>query len=63
MTLHQITPLDALHTPTCKKCGTRTRLLGLEPDSQRPDSDLCTYECMACGHLQTRNVARAKQAS
>jgi hypothetical protein len=34
--------------PLCAKCGNSMRLARIEPE--RPHHDLCTFECLACGH-------------
>jgi hypothetical protein len=47
--------LAALACPTCEECGGTTRFVGLEshPDGK---SDLCTYECEACEHMQVARL-------
>jgi hypothetical protein len=50
--------LDALASPTCEKCRAFARFVGLESHPHNGNSDLCTYECDACGHVQTNVVAR-----
>ena len=55
-------PLDALASPPCENCGARTRFVGLESHPHNPTFDLSTYECAACGHVQTAITERADQS-
>lgn len=50
--------LDALSPPACERCRALARFVGLESHPHHHGSDLCTYECDACGHVQTIVVAR-----
>ncbi|MGA9891023.1 MAG: hypothetical protein WBQ55_01355 [Xanthobacteraceae bacterium] len=40
--------------PQCPKCGHDMRLLGIEPDGET--SELFTFECTDCGHLEVMGV-------
>jgi hypothetical protein len=40
--------------PQCPKCSQDMRLLGIEPDSGT--SDLFTFECTDCAHLEVTGV-------
>ena len=52
------TPFDVLASPACEECGAITRFVGLESHPINDSSDLCTYTCDVCGHLQTGVLAR-----
>jgi hypothetical protein len=41
--------------PLCSKCGSLTGLARIEP-SDRPGYDLRTFECAACGNIETMLV-------
>jgi hypothetical protein len=41
--------------PPCPKCGTTMMLARIEPEE--PGFDLRTFECPACGALDTRIIA------
>jgi uncharacterized Zn finger protein len=45
--------LKPLVCPECAECMGKTRLVGIEPHPRFPDTDLCTYECLECGAVQT----------
>jgi hypothetical protein len=49
---------DPLLKPICNVCGSPTRLVGLEGHPERERTDMCTYQCIACGEVQTRDLAR-----
>jgi hypothetical protein len=53
MTIYQPrTPYsDSIKRPDCSKCGTQTRLFGIEPE--RPGYELHSFECPKCHHLET----------
>jgi len=40
--------------PQCPKCDRDMRLLGIEPGNDT--SDLFTFECMDCGHLEVTGI-------
>jgi ribosomal protein S27E len=42
---------DSIKRPNCAKCGTKTRLFGIEPE--RPGQELLSFECPNCKHIQT----------
>lgn len=44
-----------LRRPLCSKCGTLSTLTQVEP-SPDPDHDLRTFECPACGHIDTITI-------
>lgn len=56
------TQLAPLVPPSCDACSKSTRLVGLEPVPTGGDADLCTYECGACGNVQTRVFLRPKRS-
>ena len=37
---------------SCAKCGTATRLVGIEPHPRLADTDIWTFECAQCGHTE-----------
>ena len=37
---------------SCAKCGTATRLVGIEPHPRLADTDVWTFECAHCGHTE-----------
>ena len=48
-------PEEALETPPlppCNDCALAYRLVGIE-GTEKPRSDLYTFECPGCGHLET----------
>jgi Zn finger protein HypA/HybF involved in hydrogenase expression len=47
-TLHS----DSIMRPYCSKCGTPTRLFGLEAEAS--GHELQTFECPKCHHIQNR---------
>jgi hypothetical protein len=47
-TLHS----QAIMRPFCTKCGTTTRLSGIE--AEKPGHELRTFECPKCHHIETR---------
>ena len=55
--------LSALVCPACELCGSATRFVGLEAITGSNLSDLCTYECEACGHTQASTVPRTGNAN
>jgi hypothetical protein len=48
-TLHS----DSIVRPPCSKCGTKTRLYGIEPDVTDPKHELLTFVCPNCDHVET----------
>ena len=42
---------DSMERPDCLRCGTKTRLFGIEPE--RPGYELRSFECPSCHHIQT----------
>jgi len=38
--------------PACSKCGTTMMLARIEPTS-KPGHDNCTFDCPACGHVDS----------
>jgi hypothetical protein len=51
--------VDLLADPLCHKCGCKTRLAGIEPHPTRPQTDLRTYQCLACNDVQAVEVPLA----
>ena len=49
---------EVLTVPICEKCNAFVRLVGIETHPHNRRFELCTYECAACGHLQTGLVPR-----
>jgi hypothetical protein len=43
--------------PACAKCNAPTRLIGIEPHPTKAHTDLRTYQCLACDHMQAEIVA------
>jgi ribosomal protein S27AE len=43
---------DSIVRPACSKCGTATRLFGIEADA--PGLELLSFECPACGQIDTQ---------
>lgn len=41
--------------PTCKKCGSPTELVDVEP-ARQPGLDERTFECPSCGHTDKIKV-------
>jgi hypothetical protein len=41
--------------PPCSRCGSPTTLARIEP-AKEPDHDLRTFECRACGNIDTVTV-------
>lgn len=37
---------------TCGKCGAATRLVGIEPHTHLAGTDIWTFECGQCGHVE-----------
>jgi hypothetical protein len=37
---------------SCAKCGSATRLVGIEPHPRLTDIDVWTFECGQCGHTE-----------
>jgi ribosomal protein S27E len=42
---------NSIVRPKCAKCGTKTRLFGIE--SEKPGYELLSFECPKCRHIQT----------
>jgi hypothetical protein len=49
-------PLERSGGPPCRRCGTDTRLLGIESHPTIQLADLHTYVCSQCDGLQTEVV-------
>ena len=47
---------DGLSAPTCRDCGVRMRLFGIEAHPTVERTDLRTYVCSCCDEVQTENV-------
>jgi hypothetical protein len=47
---------DPAASPECDQCRGPTSLIGIEPHWEFDDTDLHTYECTQCGHMQARSV-------
>ena len=45
-------PASDIGAPYCEKCHSLTRLVGIEPHAVRSETDLRTFECLACQHMQ-----------
>jgi len=61
----ETTPIahEALIGPACERCGSATRLSGIEPHPRQDHTDLRTYDCKDCGQTVTVVVPYAsKQA-
>jgi hypothetical protein len=43
---------EEINVPLCEKCGCRTRLAGIEPHPRLHQTDLRTYQCLACNEVQ-----------
>ena len=43
---------EEINVPFCEKCGCRTRLAGIEPHPRLQQTDLRTYQCLACNEVQ-----------
>jgi len=50
-----LTP-DPAPGPACAHCKAPTRLMGIEPHPTRAHTDLRTYQCLACDHVQAAIV-------
>jgi hypothetical protein len=55
----RVTP-EFFTVPICEKCNALIRLVGIETHPHNRRFELGTYECAACGHLQTGLVPRDK---
>jgi hypothetical protein len=42
--------------PRCAHCAGPTRLIGIEPHPTKAHTDLRTYQCIACEHMQAATV-------
>ena len=47
---------DWLSGPTCRDCGARMRLFGIEAHPTVDRTDLRTYVCTFCDEVQTEDV-------
>ena len=47
---------DPASGSTCAKCTGPTRLIGIEPHPTKAHTDLRTYRCLVCDHLQAAIV-------
>jgi hypothetical protein len=54
---------DEIKVPLCEKCGCRTRLAGIEPHPRLHQTDLRTYQCLACNDVQAVAVPLVLPAS
>jgi hypothetical protein len=45
--------------PPCARCGSPTRLVGIEPHPTKAHTDLRTFECTACQALKAHVVPLA----
>ena len=43
---------NSIERPNSERCGTLTRLYGIEPDAQ--GFELLTFVCPSCDHVQVR---------
>ena len=43
---------EEINAPLCEKCGGRPRLAGIEPHPTLHQTDLRTYQCLACNEMQ-----------
>ena len=43
---------NSIVRPSCSECGTATFLVGIEPEPERPDYDLNTFQCPKCGNFE-----------
>ena len=50
-----LTP-DPAPGPACAHCKAPTRLMGIEPHPTKAHTDLRTYQCLACDHVQVTVV-------
>jgi hypothetical protein len=50
-------PLDPTHGPSCAECRGPTRLTGIEPHPTQPRTDLRTFQCLLCCHVQAAVMA------
>jgi hypothetical protein len=55
-------PLDPTHGPACAQCRGPTRLTGIEPHPTQPHTDLRTFQCLVCSHVQAAVMAVDGQA-
>ena len=46
--------------PSCAQCNGPTRLIGIEPHPTRARTDLRTYQCLVCEHVQAKVIALAR---
>ena len=56
MSIIEITPAQPGPTqgPACAECGSPTRLTGIEPHPTKPQTDLRTFQCLACDAVQAQ---------
>ena len=56
--MNQLAPADSesLSGPTCRDCGVRMRLFGIEAHPTVEQTDLRTYVCSYCDEVQTEDV-------
>jgi hypothetical protein len=43
-------PERKIENPACGKCGSPTRLMGIEPHPSKPGFDVLTFQCEKCAH-------------
>jgi hypothetical protein len=49
--------VDATHGPACSQCRGPTRLTGIEPHPTQSHTDLRTFQCLLCNHVQATVIA------
>ena len=54
-----LTPPNPESGPACAMCDSATRLIGIEPHPTKARTDLRTYQCRACDHVQAAVVPLA----
>jgi hypothetical protein len=47
-----VTPPASVTDPACDICWGPTRLIGIEPHPVAPHTDLRTFQCLVCDHVQ-----------
>lgn len=51
-----LTPSAPESGAACAKCTGPTRLIGIEPHPTKAHTDLRTYRCLVCDHMQATVV-------
>ena len=54
---------EEIGVPSCESCACRTRLVGIEPHPRLHQTDLRTYQCLACSEIQVIAVPLLPPAS